>query len=135
MRQLFGSLAASAGHEPFRFERENAKGGRNSHPRRRVGGAVRGAGDLPDKLQNRRGQAVAGGQGPQVIGGLAPNGAVRPFNVYADPAENVARFHGVEIAARLFWRRAVERQHLSGEIKTTRDQYARRRRPFPRGKK
>ena len=46
-------------HEPFGFEGENAVSGRNSHARRRVGGAIRGAGDLPEKLQNRRGQAVA----------------------------------------------------------------------------
>jgi hypothetical protein len=36
-------------HEPFRFERENAKRGRNVLARRRVG-AVRGAGDLSVKF-------------------------------------------------------------------------------------
>ena len=58
-------------HEPFRFERQNAISGRNLHPRRRVGRAVRGAGDPPEKLQDRRGQLVARGQGTRIIGGLS----------------------------------------------------------------
>ena len=37
-------------HEPFGFERQNAKGGRNPHARWRAGSSVRGAGDLPQKL-------------------------------------------------------------------------------------
>ena len=45
-------------HEPFGFECQNAISGRNPHARRRVGNAVRGASDLPEKLQNRRGQPV-----------------------------------------------------------------------------
>jgi hypothetical protein len=43
-------------HEPFRFERENAKGGRNLLARRRVGSAICGTGDLPENLQKWRGQ-------------------------------------------------------------------------------
>jgi hypothetical protein len=37
-------------HEPFGFERQNAKGDRNPHARWRAGSSVRGAGDLPQKL-------------------------------------------------------------------------------------
>ena len=58
-------------HEPFRFERENAIGGRNPHARRRVGGAIRGAGDLPDELHDRRRQALAGGHVARVIARLS----------------------------------------------------------------
>src|ERR1700730_17497537 len=58
-------------HEPFRSERENAIGGRNLHARRRVGGSVRGTGDLPEKLQNRRGQLVADWHIARVIAWLS----------------------------------------------------------------
>jgi hypothetical protein len=47
------------GHKPFGFEHDNAIGGRNLRSGRRAGSSVRGAGDPPKKLQNRRGQAVA----------------------------------------------------------------------------
>src|ERR1700732_1672552 len=66
---VFGNSAR--GHEPFGFERENAISGRNLQTRRRIGSAVCGTGDLPEKLQNRRGQAVADWHIARVIARLS----------------------------------------------------------------
>src|SRR3984893_16880520 len=67
-------------HEPFRIERENAIGGRNLHARRRIGSAIRGTGDLPEYLQNRRGQPVAEWDVSRVIARLSRENSEQKFD-------------------------------------------------------